>query len=132
MREEWRAVPSVKGIIASSLGRIMVIPYFANVPNGGQRQYGGQPNFGQWDGNRYIYLLRGKNYKVARLVCEAFNGLPPFQRAVCMHIDENSRNNASDNLAWGTQKENLNAPGFIAYCRARTGDNNPLVKGRRA
>ena len=65
------------------------------------------------------------------MVCEAFNGPPPFEGAVCMHLDENSTNNRSDNLAWGTQKENLNAPGFIAHCRGRTGENSPGVKGRR-
>lgn len=75
-------------------------------------------------------MYRGKTYKVHRLVCEAFNGPPPFQGAVCMHLDEDYRNNRPDNLAWGTQKENLNAPGFIAYCRSRTGENSPTAKGR--
>lgn len=49
-----------------------------------------------------------------------------------MHIDENSRNNKPANLAWGTQKENLNAPGFIEYCKGRVGENSPTTKGRRA
>jgi HNH endonuclease len=48
-----------------------------------------------------------------------------------MHLDENAANNRASNLQWGTQKENLNADGFTAYCRSRTGDNNPLIKGRR-
>ena len=47
-----------------------------------------------------------------------------------LHKDENSRNNRPENLMWGTQKENLNAPGFLKYCRGRTGDNNPYVKGK--
>ena len=47
-----------------------------------------------------------------------------------MHLDENARNNKPENLRWGTQKENLNAPGFIAYCKSRTGDNNPYRKGK--
>lgn len=64
---------------------------------------------------RYVFQFKGKTYRVARLVCEAFNGPPPFNGAVCMHRDENSANNAPENLAWGTQKENLNAPGFLAY-----------------
>lgn len=68
--------------------------------------------------------------KVSRLVCEAFNGPAPEGKNVCMHIDENSRNNQPANLAWGTQKENLNAPKFIAYCKGRTGENNPYLKGR--
>jgi hypothetical protein len=51
-----------------------------------------------------------------------------------MHVNENSADNRATNLAWGTQKENLNAPGFIEYCEARTGEHSPHVKGllRRA
>jgi hypothetical protein len=48
-----------------------------------------------------------------------------------MHLDENAANNRADNLRWGTQKENLNAPGFLNYCRSRTGDDSPIIKGRR-
>lgn len=129
--EQWRLVPSVPGILASSEGRIMVVPYFSPLPNGGVRQYGGQPTKGQWDGDRFVYVLKGKTYKVARLVCEAFNGAQPAERPICMHLDENSSNNRPENLKWGTQEENLNAPGFIAYCETRTGENNPAIKGRK-
>jgi len=45
-----------------------------------------------------------------------------------MHLNENSADNRPENLAWGTQKENLNAPGFIAYCKTRTGDKHPRAK----
>jgi len=49
-----------------------------------------------------------------------------------MHIDENAANNRADNLRWGTQKENLNAPGIIEYCMDRTGDRSPTaVHGAR-
>lgn len=108
----------------------MVVPYQSELPNGGFRQYGGEPTQGQWDGSRFIYHLRGKTYKAHRLICEAFNGMPT-PGSVCMHIDENSRNNRPTNLAWGTQKQNLNAPGFLAYCRARTGSNSPTAKSRQ-
>lgn len=128
--EIWRVVPSVSGVIASSRGRIMVIPYLQEMPNGGARNYGGYPTYGQWDGARFLYVLKGKTYKVHRLICEAFHGQPDGEQ-VCMHLDENSRNNRPENLAWGTQKENLNAPGFIEYCRNRTGENNPFKKGLR-
>lgn len=56
--------------------------------------------------------------KVHQLVCEAFHGPKPFSRAVVIHKDENSLNNKPSNLTWGTQKENLNCPGFLAYCRS--------------
>jgi hypothetical protein len=128
--ESWVTIPSQPHLMASSDGRIMVDPYFSPLPNGGERIYGGTPTFGQWDGSRFIYVTRkNKTLKVARLVCEAFNG-PPQDKQVCMHLDENSCNNRPENLAWGTQKDNLNAPGFIAYCKSRTGKNSPAIKGR--
>ena len=130
-RETWRLVPGVADLLASSHGRIMVAPRWQANARGGARPYGGVPHHGTWDGGRFVYCLRGVNHKVARLVCAAFNGAPPFEGAVCMHVDEDARNNRPDNLRWGTQKENLNAPKFLAYCRSRTGENSPFIKGRR-
>lgn len=134
MEEIWKPVPSQPGLEASSLGRIRVTPYQRTMPHGGLRTYGGQATFGQWDGERFIYTRAGKNKtrRVALLVCEAFNGPKPFAAAVCMHDDEDSRNNVPSNLKWGTQKQNLNYPGFLAHCASRTGENNPYVKGRKA
>lgn len=115
--EIWRVVPSVPQYMASSEGRIMVVPYIGFMPNGSLRHYGGQPHFGVWSkqDERFICVLKGKTYKVHRLVCEAFNGQPPFEKPVCMHVDENSANNRPSNLQWGTQKENLNSEGFKVY-----------------
>jgi hypothetical protein len=104
-------------------------------PSGGHyvMRYGGTPLVGTWSKTRHRYTIywwkKKKHYKVARLVCEAFHGPPPFPRAVAMHTDENSRNNFPSNLKWGTQKENLNAPGFVAYCKSRIGASNPHAKG---
>lgn len=109
----------------------MVAPYTSS-KGPCTRSYGGEPTYGQWDGSRFIYSRRGhKTLRVARLICEAFNGPAPEGRPVCMHLDENSRNNRPENLAWGTQKENLNAPGFIVYCKSRTGENSPTRKAER-
>jgi hypothetical protein len=128
VREVWRQVPSHPDLLASSLGRIMVIPYVSEA-SAVRRQYGGAPTYGQWDGMRFVYPRRGrKTLKVARLVCEAFKGLAPADKRICMHMDENARNNQPENLAWGTQKENLNAPKFLAYCRSRTGENSTRWK----
>lgn len=131
-KEIWRVVPDVPELLASSLGRLVTVPYVANANSGqGRKQYGGSPTYGQWDGARFIHHFRGKTFKVARLVCSAFHGTQPIDKPVCMHLDENSRNNTPENLAWGTQKENLNAPGFIEYCKSRIGENNPHTKGKR-
>lgn len=115
--EVWRVVPSVPGYLASSWGRIMKVPYLAPLPNGGRRNYGGQPTYGVWAKaeRRFVTNIDGVNYKVHRMVCEAFHGLAPFEGAVVMHIDEDSRNNRPENLRWGTQRENLNFP----LCRKR-------------
>lgn len=130
--EQWRSSPSLPEYEVSSFGRVRRVPFVGAMPRGGLRTYGGNPRYGVDAGNRMIFVFRRKTYKVHRLVCEAFNGPSPFPGAVVMHIDEDYRNNRPGNLKWGTQKENLNAPGFIAYCRARTGANNPVVKGRVA
>lgn len=106
----------------------MVVPYQAPMPHGGFRHYGGYPTYGTWDGTRYHTVYKGKTYRVHQLVCEAFHGPKPFDGAVVMHKDECASNNCPDNLQWGTQKENLNAPGFIEYCRSRTGENHPRNK----
>jgi hypothetical protein len=90
MGEIWRDVPSVPGILVSSEGRVMHVPYRGPLPNGGVRAYGGQPHFGVWakDAGRFIIGIHGKSYKVHRLIAEAFHGPPPFDDAVAMHIDE--------------------------------------------
>jgi len=62
---------------------------------------------------------RQRPRKVHQLVREAFHGPKPFPNAVVIHVDESALNNQPENLKWGTQKENLNAPGFIAFCRER-------------
>lgn len=38
---------------------------------------------------------------------EAFVGDPPAPDAVCRHLDGNPGNNQIANLAWGTQKQNI-------------------------
>lgn len=124
-------MPSDPSLLASSLGRIQIKPHSKPMPRGGVREYGGFPTYGTWDGYRYVYIRKGyKTRKVARLVCEAFNGSPK-ENEVCMHLDEDSSNNRPENLKWGTQKENLNFPGFIEYCKSRTGENNPWIKGNK-
>lgn len=125
--EVWRAVPSQPQFLVSSEGRFMVRPYFGQMPHGGTRSYGGEPRFGVWNkaDGRFVIVYKGKSYKVHQLVCEAFNGPAPFKGAVVMHIDENAANNRPNNLSWGTQKENLSAPGFLEY--RRTGDHGKAI-----
>ena len=134
--EEWRQSPSLPSYEVSSLGRIRCIPYERITPTGKVVTHGGK----EWYGcrayapsgrpSRVIFRARGKTYKVHQLVCEAFHGPAPEGALYVLHIDENPFNNRADNLKWGTQKENLNAPGFLEYCKSRTGDDNPARKGK--
>lgn len=109
------------------------------MPHGGMRRYIPKPTYGTRTKASKIaahvymglYARYYGNMKVHRLVCEAFHGPPPFERAVVIHLDEDATNNRADNLKWGTQKENLNMPKFKAWQRTRTGENNPHVKGRK-
>lgn len=127
---EGKPIPSLPGYMALETGELFCIPHSKPMPHGGVRIYGNTKTKGQWDGSRYIIRTGGKTLKVARLVCEAFHG-PPQKGQVCMHLDENSRNNKPENLAWGSQKENLNAPKFLEYCKGRVGENSPYIKGKR-
>lgn len=131
--EIWKQSVSVPRLEVSSWGRIRITPYTTPTRTGKLRLIAPKTTYGFIDevGNSRRYRYNPGNHTVARLVCEAFNGPPPFPNADCMHDDENPLNNRPENLKWGTRKENLNYPGFIAYCKNRTGENNPLVKGRR-
>ena len=139
MEETWNPVPSKPGVFASSLGRVKQSPFEMVMPNGGIRRYVPNPTFGvKTKASKkarhvfmaYVTRLHG-NMKVHRLVCEAFHGTAPFLRAVVIHLDEDATNNKPQNLRWGTQKENLNMPGFISYCKSRIGDESPVIKGRK-
>ena len=76
--EIWRDVPNVPGILASSDGRVMHVPHRDAMPKGGTRPYGGEPTFGVWNkaDGRFITIIRGKTYKVHRLIAEAFHRRP--------------------------------------------------------
>ena len=62
----------------------MTTPFRNSTPHGGERSYGGEPTFGVWakDRARCIINIRGRTYKVARLIAEAFHGPAPFEDAV--------------------------------------------------
>ena len=53
-----------------------------------------------------LHLGRANTVYVHALVAEAFVGPRP-EGAVCRHLNGNSRDNRPENLAWGTQAENI-------------------------
>jgi hypothetical protein len=131
--EIWRIVPSAPHIMASSEGRVMPTPRNEPTPDGrGYRAYGGCPTWGTGDRQqgRFVFTIGRKTYRVAPLVCEAFHGPRP-SGMVCLHINENASCNRASNLRWGTHTENYQAPGYLQYCRNRTGEHSTAAKARR-
>lgn len=134
----WRAVPSCPGILANSLGQVKLPNKIVIYANGNSREYITKPTFGQtvtsgWPARHAFKQLSTRDFgtlKVHQLICEAFHGPKPFEEAVVIHLDANSLNNKFENLKWGTQKENLNHPSFIEYCKTRVGHNSPVNKGK--
>jgi hypothetical protein len=132
-----REIKSIPGAFARDDGKIKLPESIAEMPNGGKRKYKTKWISGQIrkasKSARHMYygvLYKGKNYKIHRLVCEAFYGPPPSKKSVVLHINEDGTDNRVENIRWGTQKENLNAPGFIEYCKSRVGENSPTKKAR--
>lgn len=99
--EEWRAVPGY-ACEASNLGRTRTLS---------GRVY--RPHHDKYK-NRNGYLRVGvkcpdgqrRNIRVHQLVCLAFHGDPPFQRALVRHLNGDGGDNRPENLAWGTPVTN--------------------------
>ena len=136
--ENIRDIQSIPGALARDDGMIKLPESMGKTRGGGSRLYQTKWVRGvirrSSKGARHEYygiLYRGKNYKIHRLVCEAFHGPAPFEGSVVLHLNEKATDNRPENLRWGTQKENLNAPGFLEYCKSRTGENSAVIKGRK-
>lgn len=133
--EVWKTIPSLPEYEASDWGRVRRKPHLKPRKGGGLYRVAGKPTKGvlrpSSGGPRYSIRCSGRNYKVARLVCEAFHGPPPPGKPNCLHRDEDAQNNRPGNLKWGTQRENLNAPGFLDYCRSRKTTRKTGPKGWR-
>ena len=134
---EERPIPTIDGAFAREDGMIKLPLSISKMPNGGDRVYATKWKFGVKTRAAknalhkfYGFVYRGKNYKVHRLVCEAFHGPAPDGMTVVLHLNEDALDNRPENLRWGTQKENLNMPKFIEYCKGRTGENSPSAKAK--
>ncbi|WP_167757036.1 NUMOD4 motif-containing HNH endonuclease [Amycolatopsis sp. CFH S0078] len=123
--ETWLPVRNYDGIYSvSSLGRVRSEPHVVMRSNGHpqtvsariRRTYTGH-------GYEQLRLCRDGNnplHFVHVMVCEAFHGPRPEGMEV-RHLDGDSRNNRADNLAWGTQSENM-------YDRVRHGTHHQAIK----
>jgi hypothetical protein len=136
--EIWKESNTHLGVMVSSAGRVRLPVTQSTLPNGGTRIHSTKPVLGSVSraskgaSHKYMDINTRKlgHMKVHQLVCSTFHGKKPTLKSVVIHIDENGCNNEATNLRWGTQKENLNMPKFIAYCKSRTGANSPATKGK--
>ena len=131
-------IPAIPGALANDEGKIKLPESSVQMPNGGIRAYKTDWTAGtrkkaskRAEHVYYGIVYRGRNYKIHRLVCEAFHGPAPTDKHLVIHLDEDATNNRPNNLKWGTQKENLRMPKFIEYCRSRRGEMSCWAKHRK-
>lgn len=130
--ELWLPIPGYDDYEASSLGRIRSTPrrVYVNRASGGHwRVYGktrvlSQERFTAPGGLKDIYHARvplgqGRRALVHRLVAAAFHGAPEDGQCV-RHLNNDSMDNRSENLVWGTHAENMHDK--VRHGSARNGN----------
>lgn len=109
LKEKWRTIKDFPDYAVSNYGRIKRI-----TKHNCNRYKNSLPTLKthKQQGYNVVTLMRRDGTwtpkRVARLVCEAFNGAPPFERAQAAHLDGNRSNDIADNLQWKTSKQNNN------------------------
>lgn len=108
--EEWKSIKGYEGLYEiSSYGRVKSLSY--KYKNGKVREEIIRvPSITH--GYEFLKLNKNgesKNYKIHRLVAEAFVPNPENKPEVD-HIDTNKRNNMVENLRWVTRQENCDNP----------------------
>jgi len=111
MEEMWKPIKDFEDLYEiSNLGRIKSLEKSRNYKNTTRLVRSKILNSANCQGYRILTLSRDSkkvNYRVHRLVCEAF--IPnPKNKPYVNHIDENKSNNVVTNLEWVTAKENIN------------------------
>ena len=104
--ERWLPVPGYEGRYAvSDQGRVRSFVHPRRKSGGFLRAWV-DPGIGY----RAVLLYKGDKTRervlVHRLVCEAFNG-PGEDGQVARHLNDDPMDNRPENLAWGTQADNL-------------------------
>jgi len=103
--EIWADIPRYQGYYqASSLGRIR------RCKAGGKGSVFGKVLSPGQQVNGYLIVIlsvcgKTRTERVHRLVAESFHGVAKGMEV--RHLDGNMHNNAPENLAWGTRKENM-------------------------
>ena len=102
----FRPVPGYPNHYVDRTGRVWSAPRWVRRGHG-RREAGGRLLRGRDTGRRIAFSLRqGETLNLGAIVLMAFKGPRP-PGAVCRHLDGDYRNNAPENLAWGTAAENM-------------------------
>jgi len=107
LQEEWRRVGGYEeSYEVSNLGKVRSLNMKVLVNKGSYTKKGRvlKPGLGK-EGYRTV-SLKGKTYKVARLVAFAFLSPPNKNNYILNHIDGNKQNDYVTNLEWGTSSNN--------------------------
>jgi hypothetical protein len=107
--EEWRPVPSLPGVMASSWGRVHRVSHDRPGNRAGRKTrpiYGSRRRLPSGYISVTVHWTDLGLFTVSRLVLEAHVG-PPFDGAIAMHKNDDSTDNRIENLKWGTHAENL-------------------------
>ncbi len=114
--EEWRPIPSLAYYEASSFGRIRSLdrkrPFRSRWGMLTERFHHGKVlnlkhRDNGWGGIYWSFYADGGGYvQVNRAVAEAFHSAPPSPSHEAAHLDGDTSNNRSDNVAWATPVEN--------------------------
>lgn len=112
INEVWKSIPGYEGVYeASNLGRVRSLDRYVNIGNDARKLLRGQLIQPSPHSRGYHYhILYGKgkpkNRLAHRLVKEAFDGpCPPGM--VVRHLNDDKIDNRLENLAWGTQSDNM-------------------------
>lgn len=110
--EEWREIEGYPNYMVSNLGRVKSLGRWINGKNKGKRWQEEKILKQQLLNCGYLYIelyknKKGKNFRVHRLVAEAF--IPnPYNLPFINHKDENKQNNCVENLEWCDHIYNVN------------------------
>lgn len=83
-------------------------------------------------GYRYLSVgpmgTKQKHFRVGRLLCRAFHGEPPVRGMVARHLNDVKDDDRSDNLAWGTHRQNWRDSVVNGHRRPLVGEKHGMSK----